>query len=74
MMREKRMISDDQVVKRANAAVRLELEKRKARNQPIAVFDRKAQKVYMQDSDGTIIESSERLRRGRYSERKRNRT
>lgn len=73
-MREKRIISDDQVVKRANAAVRLELEKRKARNQPIAVFDRKAQKVYMQDSDGTIIESSERLRRGRYSERKRNRT
>ena len=68
------MISDDQVVKRANAAVRLELEKRKARNQPIAVFDSKAQKVYMQDSDGTIIESSERLRRGRYSERKRNRT
>lgn len=68
------MISDDQVVKRANAAVRLELEKRKARNQPIAVFDRKAQKVYMQDSDGTIIESSERLWRGRYSERKRNRT
>ena len=68
------MISDDQVVKRANAAVRLELEKRKAINQPIAVFDRKAQKVYMQDSDGTIIESSERLRRGRYSERKRNRT
>ena len=68
------MISDDQVVKSANAAVRLELEKRKARNQPIAVFDRKAQKVYMQDSDGTIIESSERLRRGRYSERKRNRT
>ena len=68
------MISDDQVVKRANAAVRLELEKRKARNQPIAGFDRKAQKVYMQDSDGTIIESSERLRRGRYSERKRNRT
>ena len=68
------MISDDQVVKRANAAVRLELEKRKARNQPIAVFDRKAQKVYMQDSDGTIIVSSERLRGGRYSERKRNRT
>lgn len=73
-MRDRKIITDDQVVKRANAAVRLELEKRKARNQPIAVFDRETQKVCMQASDGTIIESEDRLRRGRYSERKRNRT
>ena len=70
-MRDKKIISDDQVVKRANAAVRLELEKRRVRNQPIAVFDRETQKVFLQNSDGTIIESRERLRKGRYSERKR---
>lgn len=44
-MGDKKIISDDQVVKRANAAVRLELEKRRVRNQPIAVFDRETQKV-----------------------------
>lgn len=62
-------ITDEQVVKRANAAVRLELEKKKVMDLPITVFDRKTQKIYQKNSDGTITEVAERMRKGRYSER-----
>lgn len=62
-------ISDAQVVKRANAAVKIELEKKKAMEVPIAVYDRKTQRIYQQDSDGTRTIVAERIRKGRYSER-----
>lgn len=62
-------IPDAQVVKRANAAVKIELEKKKALDIPIAVFDRKTQKIYQQNSDGTRTAVGERIRKGRYSER-----
>lgn len=37
-------LSDADVVKRANAAVKIELEKNKAMDVPIALYDRKTQK------------------------------
>lgn len=69
-MEEKDYISDEQVVKRAQAAVRIELEKNKAMDIPVAIYDRKTQKIYQVNSDGTKIEIGERIRKGRYSERK----
>lgn len=62
-------ISDAQVVKRAAAAVKIELEKKKAMDIPIAVYDRKTQTIYEEESDGSRKVVGERLRRGRYSER-----
>ena len=62
-------ISDEQVVKRANAAVKIELDKKKALDIPVAIFDRKTQKIYQKNSDGSKIEVGERIRKGRYSER-----
>ncbi|MDE6313759.1 MAG: hypothetical protein K2M46_09125 [Lachnospiraceae bacterium] len=68
-MKREEYISDEAVVKRANAAVRLEIEKKKALDIPIAVFDRKTQTIYQVDSDGSRVEVGKRLRKGRYSER-----
>lgn len=67
-MEMKEYISDEQVVKRANAAVKIELEKKKAMDVPIAVYDRKTQTIYEEDSNGSRKEVGKRLRRGRYSE------
>lgn len=49
----KEYISDEQVVKRANAAVKIELEKMRAMDVPIAVYDRKTQTIYEEDSNGS---------------------
>ena len=68
-MNNTQYISDDQVVKRANAAVKIELEKKKVMEVPIAVYDRKTQKIYQQNGDGTRTIVAERIRKGRYSER-----
>lgn len=62
-------ITDEQVVKRANAAVELEIQKLKALGAPVIVYDKKKQVVVRRNSDGTEIEVGKRLRRGRYSER-----
>ncbi len=62
-MRREEYISDDMVVKRANAAIRLELEKKKAMDIPVIVYDRETQAVYQEHSEG------KRMRKGRYSER-----
>ncbi|MBS5065353.1 MAG: hypothetical protein KHZ58_16425 [Hungatella hathewayi] len=62
-------ISDANVVKRANAAVKIELEKKKALDIPIAVFDRKTQTIYQQNSDGTRVAVGKKIKKGRYSER-----
>ena len=55
-MKREDYISDEQVVKRANAAVKIELDKKKAMEVPIAVYDRKSQSIYQVNSDGTRIE------------------
>lgn len=68
-MKREEYISDEAVVKRVNAAVRLELEKKKAMDIPIVVYDREAQIIYQENSDGSRVEVGRRMRKGRYSER-----
>ena len=65
----KAYISDEQVVKRASAAVKIELEKKKAMDIPVAVYDRKTQEIYEVKSDGSRVAVSARIKKGRYSER-----
>lgn len=62
-------ITDEQVVKRANAAIKLEIERLTAMDAPVIVYDRKKQVVIQRNSDGTEIEVGQRLRKGHYSER-----
>lgn len=62
-------ITDEQVVKRANAAIELEIEKLNVLNVPVIVYDRKRQVVVRRNSDGTEVVAGKRLRKGRYSER-----
>lgn len=62
-------ITDEKVVKLANTAVELEIEKLKAIDAPVIVYDRKKQVVIRRNSDGTETEVGKRLRKGRYSER-----
>lgn len=68
-MKREDYISDEAVVKRANAAVKLELEKKKVLDVPVVVYDRKTQTIYQENSDGTRVEVGKRIRKGRYSER-----
>lgn len=68
-MEREEYISDEAVVKRANAAVRIELEKNKALGIPVVVYDRKRQVIYRENEDGTRTEVGRRMRKGRYSER-----
>ena len=67
-MKREEYISDEAVVKRANEAVRIELEKR-AMDIPIIVYDSKTQIIYKEYSDGSRIEVGKRMRKERYSER-----
>ena len=62
-------ISDEQVVKRAQAAVRLALEKKRATDAPIVVYDRETQNIYNIYPDGTKEVIRQRKTVGRYSER-----
>lgn len=68
-MNREEYISDEAVVKRANAAVRIELEKKKAMDIPVVIYDRETQIIYKENSDGTRVEAGKRMRKGRYSER-----
>ncbi len=68
-MKREEYITDEAVVKRANAAVKIELEKRKALDIPAVVYDPKTQTIYNENSDGTRVEIGKRMRKGRYSER-----
>ena len=65
---EEYFISDEAVVKRAKAAVQIELEKKRNMDIPAIVYDPETQKIYQKNSDGTRVEIGERLRKGRYSE------
>ena len=44
-MRREEYISDEMVVKRVNEAVRIELEKKKAMDVPIVIYDREEQVI-----------------------------
>lgn len=68
-MEEIRYISDKVVVKRANAAVRITLEKKKATNTPIVIYDRATKKICHYHSTEGKPMTTERIMRGRYSER-----
>lgn len=68
-MKREDYISDEMVIKRANAAVRIELEKNKALGIPAVIYDRESQIIYRENDDGTRIEVGRRMRKGRYSER-----
>ena len=68
-MKKTHYITDEQVVKRANAAVELEIEKLKALDAPVIVYDRKRQIIVKRNKDGSEVEVGKRLRKGHYSER-----
>lgn len=68
-MKREEYISDETVIKRANAAVKIELEKNRALGVPTVLYDRKSQVIYRENDDGTKTEVGRRIRKGRYSER-----
>lgn len=68
-MKREDYISDEAVIKRANEAVRLELEKNKALGVPVVIYDRESQIIYRESEDGTRTEVGRRVRKERYSER-----
>lgn len=68
-MERENYISDEQVVKRANAAVKLAIDKKKITETPIVIYDRKAKTICHLNSDGTQTVVSTRKTVGRYSER-----
>ncbi len=68
-MKREDYISDDLVVKRAKAAVAIELEKKRALDIPAVVYDADTKLIYHVYSDGKKIEIGKRMREGRYSER-----
>ena len=68
-MKREDYISDETVIKRANEAVRIELEKNRALGIPVVVYDRESQIIYRENDDGTRTEVGKRMRKERYSER-----
>ena len=68
-MDRKEYISDEQVAKRANAAVKLALEKKKVTETPIVVYDRETKNIYNLNPDGSRTLVGKRKTVGRYSER-----
>ena len=68
-MKREDYISDEAVMKRANEAVRIELEKNRALGVPVVIYDRESQIIYQENEDGTRIEVGRRMRKERYSER-----
>ncbi|MCD8022316.1 MAG: hypothetical protein LUF30_04860 [Lachnospiraceae bacterium] len=68
-MNREEYISDELVIKRANAAVAIELEKKKALDLPAVVYDPTTEAIYHIYSDGSKVEIGKKMRKGRYSER-----
>ena len=60
-MRREAYISDRTVIKRANAAVRIELEKNRALGIPTVIYDRESQIIYRENEDGTRTEVGKRM-------------
>ena len=61
-------VTDEDVVKRVKSGVKIDIEKRKVMNAPIAVFDPESGNVYAQYSDGRRVLMGNRIKRGGYSE------
>lgn len=68
-MKRQEYITDDQVVKRAKAAVRLAIEKKKIMGTPIVAYDSKTNEIYQINDDGSRTVLGEGSGKGRYSER-----
>ena len=68
-MSQQKYISDEQVVKRANCAVKIVLEKKRAMDVPIFTYDRETQSICVIGSDGSKTQVCGRYNHGRYSER-----
>lgn len=65
-------VTDADVVKRIQNAVKIDIEKRKAMNAPIAVYDAETGNVYAEYSDGKRILMGTKIKRGSYCDQKRN--
>lgn len=65
-------ITDADVVKRIKSAIKIDIEKRKAMNAPIAVYDPETGNVYAEYSDGKKIFMGNKIRRGSYGEQNSN--
>ena len=65
---ENREISDKEADKRVKIAVKIDMEKKKAMNIPVAVFDSETGKIYAEYSDGTRVLMGSRIKRGVYGE------
>lgn len=61
-------VSDEIVVKRARAAVRIALDKNKALDVSSVVYDSRDRKIYEVYSDGSRKVIGERLKAARYGE------
>lgn len=66
------IITDEQVKKRASASVKIAIEKKRAIDASVIVYDRKEKCIYKLNSDGTRTRLTENISRGRYSERIKN--
>lgn len=54
-MKREEYISDENVVKHASEAIKIDMEKKRALDIPTAVYDRETQAIYQENSDGTRI-------------------
>ena len=63
-----REVSDKEVVERVKSAVKIDIEKKKAMNVPVAVFDAETGNVYAEYNDGTKILMGSRIKKGSYGE------
>ena len=61
-------LTDADIVKRVKSAVKIDIEKKKAMNAPIAVYDHETGNVYAEYSDGRRILMGTRIGRGIKSE------
>lgn len=68
-MERNEYITDEQVVKRAKAAVRLAIEKKKVLGSPIVAYDSKNNEIYQINNDGSRTVLGKGIGGGRYSER-----
>ena len=68
-MKREEYIDDSQVVKRANSAVKLAIEKKQTLGIPVVIYDRETGNICHLQKDGTKTVVSQRAKRGRYSER-----
>ncbi len=68
-MSQDEVLQDITEVKNARLAVKAELDKKKALNLPIARYDKKTNRVYMEYSDGHTEDVGVISERRRYSER-----